>query len=325
MKHNVRIASGVLASACALLPLAGAAQTYPAKPIRVIVPTAPGPGVDQVARVLGPGMSENLGQPIVVENRAGANGILGTEQVVRSPADGYTIVLATPSMVITAVFLIKNLPYDPAKDLAPISAAVEPATSIIVHPSVPANNVREFVDWAKRNPGKVSYGSAGIGSVFHMVGELFNQAAGIEMTHVPYRSAPPSVAAVVAGEIQVAYSAMSTTLPQHRAGKVRILAVLEGGRFARLPDIPTVGESLPGFEKPASWFGFFAPSATPQPVIRRLNGAIVKALNAPDVRSKFEDSALTVIGNTPEQFSAMMKNGFQVYSKAIKAAGLKPE
>lgn len=325
MPNLTHIASGMLVLACVLQPLGADAQTFPNRPIRLIVPTAPGPGVDLVGRQIGQKLTEDLGQPVMVENRPGASGIIGAEHVVRSPADGHTILLATPSMVVTVVYLMKSLPFDPVKDLAPITAAVEPATAIVVNPSVAANNVKELIDWVKGNPGKVSYGSAGVGSVFHMVGELFNQAAGTDMTHVPYKSVPPSVAGVMAGEVQVTYSAMTSVLPHQRAGKLRILAVLERDRFPRLPDIPTVGETLSGFEKPPSWFGFFAPSATPQAVVRRLNAGIVKALNAPDLRNAFEEQALTVIGNTPEQFAAMIRSSFQVYEKAIKVARLKPE
>jgi tripartite-type tricarboxylate transporter receptor subunit TctC len=307
------------------LPLAAAAQSFPSKPIRLMVPVSPGPGVDQVGRVLGQKMAEDLGQPIVVENRAGANGVVGTEQVVRSAPDGYNILLATPSMVITIVYLMKQVPYDPIRDLTPITAAVEPVTTLIVNPNVPAKNVKELIAWVKQNPGKVSYGSSGVGSVFHMVGELFNTAAGLDITHVPYKSVPPAVSAVVAGEIQMTYSAAVQTLPQHRAGKVRILGVLEKDRFPGLPDIPTVGESLQGFEKPASWFGYFGPANMPRPIVQRLNTSVVKALNDADIRKQFQDQALFIIGNTPEQFAAMVKTGLGVYEKAVKIAKLKPE
>ena len=318
----------LLALAAALplaVPAQSWAQTFPSKPIRLQIPVSPGPGVDQVGRVLGEKMAVDLGQPIVVENRAGANGVVGTEQVVRSAPDGYNILLATPSMVITIVYLMKQIPYDPIKDLTPISAAVEPVTTLIVNPGVPAKNVKELVAWVKQNPGKVSYGSSGVGSVFHMVGELFNTSAGLDITHVPYKSVPPAVQAVVAGEIQMTYSAAVQTLPQHRAGKVRILGVLEKDRFPGLPDIPTVGESLPGFEKPASWFGYFGPASMPRPVVTRLNASVVKALNEPDVKKQFEQQALFIIGNSPEQFAQMVKQGLTTYEKAVKIAKLKPE
>jgi tripartite-type tricarboxylate transporter receptor subunit TctC len=312
-------------AACVLAASGACAQSFPAKPIRLIVATAPGPGVDYVARTIAPKMQEDFGQPIVIENQAGGNGIIGTNAVVRSPADGYTMLMATPSMVITAKFLTRDLAYDPVKDLAPVSCAVEPFTSLIVNPSVPANTVKELIDWVKKNPGKVSYASSGVGSVFHMVGEMFNQAAGVEITHVPYKSVPPLVQAVMTNEVAMGYAAISNALPQARAGKVRVLAILEKTRYPGMPNLATVGETLPGFEKPPSWFGYLAPGATPPQLVRRLNAAIVKSVNTPEVRKTLEDSGLNIIASSPEQFADMIKSGFGVYEKAIKVAGLKPE
>ena len=321
MKHVL----AVLAATCAMCAASATAQSYPVKPIRLIVGTAPGPGVDYVARTIQPRMQEELGQPLVIENQAGANGTIGTNAVVRSPADGYTLLMATPSMIITAKLLQKDLPYEPLRDLAPVSCAVEPFTSVIINPSVPAQNVRELIDWIKKNPGKVSYGSAGVGSVFHMIGELFNQAAGVDMVHVPYKSVPPAIQAVVANEVPVTFGAVSNTLPQARAGKVKVLGILEKSRYAGLPNVPTVGETLPGFEKPPSWFGYLAPAGTPEPIVRRISAAVVKSLASPEVRKPLEDAALNIIASSPEQFTAMIKSGFEVYAKAIKIAGLKAE
>jgi len=301
------------------------AQGFPAKPIRVIVAVSPGPGVDYVARALGPRMQEELGQPLVFENQPGGNGIIGSATVARAAPDGYTVLMATPSMIITAMMLTRGIPYDSLRDFAPVTAAVEPFTSLIVNPSVPANNVRELVDWIRKNPGKVSYGSSGVGSVFHMVGELFNNAAGTDMVHVPYKSVPPAVQAVVANEVPITFAAISNATPQARAGKVRVLGVLEKSRFSRMPDLPTVGESLPGFEKPPSWFGYLAPAGTPQPALGRIQQAVVKAMAAPEVRKSFDDLALGIIGNTPAEFAAQIKAGFDIYARAIKTAGLKPE
>jgi tripartite-type tricarboxylate transporter receptor subunit TctC len=233
--------------------------------------------------------------------------------------------MATPSMIITAKFLVKDLPYDPVKDLAPVSNAVEPFTSIIVHPSLPANNVKELVDLAKKSPGNLTYASSGVGSVFHMVGEMFNNAAGVDIVHVPYKSVPPAVQAVMTNEVNMAYAAVSNTLPQARAGKVRILAILEKTRYSGMPNLPTVGETVQGFEKPPSWFGYLAPGATPKPLIARLNTAIVKSLHTPEVKKTLEDSGLNIIASSPEQFAEMIKSGFGVYEKAIKLANLKPE
>ncbi len=301
------------------------AQAFPLKPVRVIIAVSPGPGVDFVARSLGPRMQEDLGQPIVFENQAGGNGVIAAASVARAAPDGYTLVMVTPSAIVTAMLLTKNLPYDSNRDFAPVTAAVEPFTSLIVNPAVPAANVKELIEWTKKNPGKVSYASSGVGSVFHMVGELFNNAAGTDTLHVPYKSVPPAVQAVVAGEVQMAYAAISNALPQARAGKVRILAILERNRFPRLADVPTVGETLEGFEKPPSWFGYLAPAGTPAPIVNRIQASVARALAAPEVRKSFDDLALGIIGNTPAEFAAMIKAGFGVYARAIKTAGLKPE
>ena len=188
------------------------AQSYPVKPIKVVVAVAPGPGVDYVARAIAPKMQDDLGQPLVIENQAGGNGIIGSAAVARAAPDGYTLLVATPSMIITAMMLTKSIPYDSLKDFAPVTAAVEPFTSLLVHPGVPARNVKELIEWVKKNPGKVSYASSGVGSVFHMVGELFNQAAGTDIVHVPYKSVPPAVQAVVANEVPMTYAAISNEI-----------------------------------------------------------------------------------------------------------------
>jgi len=323
MKTTIKL--GIAALTSFALSAGVMAQAYPVKPIRIIVAVSAGPGVDYVARALGPKMQDDLGQALVIENQPGGNGIIGSAAVARSNPDGYMVLMATPSMIITAMLLTKGIPYDSLKDFAPVTAAVEPFTSMIVHPSVPANNVKELVEWVKKNPGKVSYGSAGIGSVFHMVGELFNSAAGTDMVHVPYKSVPPAVLAVVANEVSVTYAALSNALPQARGGKARIIGILEKSRFARMPDVATVGETLPGFEKPPSWFGYLAPAGTPGPVVNRLQASVVKAMAAPDVRASFDDLALGIIGNTPAEFAAQIKSGFAVYARAIKIAGLKQE
>ena len=311
---------------CALaLGIPSHAQTYPVKPVRVVVPLAPGPGPDEVARLVARAMSDSMGQPVVVENRPGATGIIGADHVAKSAPDGYTIVLGTSSTHITAKLLVKNLSYDPVKDFTAITAAVEPVTCIALHPSVPANTVREFIDYARKNPGKLAYGSPGVGSVFHLAGESMKLLTGIDMVHVPYKGVVLAMTDVVAGQIPVTLISAANAIPFMRVGKAKIIGVLEGSRYPRLPDIPTVGETLSGFVKPASWFGFFGPAGLPQPVLARLNAEIVKAVNSRELREPFDNAALAIIGNSPEQFAAMQLAGLEVYEKAIKAAGLKPE
>lgn len=310
---------------CITAPPLALAQTWPSKPIRMIVPFPGGTAVDLVARQVAQRMGESLGQPVFVENRAGANGMIGSNVVAKAAPDGYTLQIATPSTHVTSLFLSKNVPYDPVKDFTAITAAVEPATCIAVHPSIPAKTVRELVEYAKRNPGLLSYSSSGIGSVFHMTGEIFNQVAGTNMVHVPYQGSAPALIDLIAGRVPVAFVAVGDVLQHARGGRLRIITVLESARFAGLPEVPSLGETLPGFRKPGSWFGFLGPAGLPQPVLIRLNAEIVKALNAPELRARLDEGAMTVIANTPEQFAAMVKSGIDVYGRLIKAAGIEPE
>lgn len=318
------LARGMLALFLAA-PLTVFSQAYPSRPIRMIVPFPPGPALDLVARLVTAKMGESLGQPIVVENRSGANGAIGSELVARAAPDGYTLLAGTASTHVTAVFLAKNLPYDPQKDFTPITASVEPVTCLVVNASVSANSVNELIEHARRNPGKLSYGSSGVGSVFHMMGELFKQTTGVDMVHVPYKGVVPAMSDVAAGQIPMTFIAVANAIPHMRTGKVKILATLEPGRYAGLPGVPSIAESVPNFRKPASWFGFFGPAGLPQPTLARLNAEMVKALNAPDVRTKLEDVGYAVIGNTPEQFAALIKAGMQQYGGIIKAAGIQAE
>ena len=325
MNLRARLARGLAVALCLAMPVASLAQAWPSKPIRLIMPFPGSSSVDVVARLVAQKMSESLGQPVVVEPRPGANGMIGSDVVAKSAPDGYTLQIATPSTHVTSLFLSKNVPYDPVKDFTPITAAVEPATCLAVYSDLPVKNVAELVEYAKRNPGRLSYSSSGIGSVFHMTGEIFNQAAGTNLLHVPYRGAAAALIDLIAGRVPVAFVAVGDALPQARAGKLRILAVLEASRYAGLPDVPTVGETLPGFQKPVSWFGFFGPAGLPPALVARVHAEIIKALNAPDVRARLGDGAMIVIGNTPENFAAMLKSGIDVYGRLIKAAGIQPE
>ncbi|OGA29509.1 MAG: hypothetical protein A3I01_14425 [Betaproteobacteria bacterium RIFCSPLOWO2_02_FULL_65_24] len=325
----MKIASTILLSTgmalCAASPLPIFAQPYPARAVRMVVPYPPGGAPDLVTRLLAQRISVPLGQPVIVENRAGASSIIGTEYVARSAPDGYTLLLGTTTTHVTNVLLMRKVPYDPLKDFTPITAVLEPVTSLVVHPSVPANSVLELIAYAKRNAGKISYSSSGVGSVFHLAGESFNQVAGVSMVHVPYKGAVPALTDAVAGRIEVSYAALGNALPHVRAGKLRMLAVLEGARVATLPDVPTVRESLPGFEKPSGWYGFFGPAGLQQPVVARLNAEIVKVLQAPDVRSGLEANGQLVIASSPAELAELVKKTLDVFAKAVKAAGLKPE
>ena len=300
------------------------AQGFPSKPIRMIVPFPPG-GVDTTGRLLAQKMTENLGQAVVLENRGGANGMIGSSEVARAAPDGYTMLMTTPSTHITAVFLSKNVPFDPVKDFTPICMAVEPVTVLVVNSAVKANSLRALVDLARANPGKLSYASSGIGSAFHLMGELFKTTANLDILHVPYKGTGPMLSDVVAGRIDMAFVALNSALVQEKSGKLKILGVAEGTRYARMPDLPSASEIVPGFEKPPSWFGFFGPAVMPRPVVERLNAEIIKAVNAPDVRAKLDEGGFAIHNSTPEQFAAAMKKGFEQYGNAVRIAGVKPE
>lgn len=325
MRAFASVICRVVAAFILAAPSVALAQSWPSRPIRMIMPFPGGSAVDLVARQVAQKMSESLGQPVIVENRPGANGMIGTDIVAKAAPDGYTLQIATPSTHVTSIFLSKNVPYDPLRDFTPITAAVEPATCLALSTSIPAKTVGEFLEFVKRNPGQLSYSSSGVGSVFHMTGEIFNQVAGTQIVHVPYKGSAQALLDLIAGRVPVAFVAVGDALPHARAGKLKIIAVLESVRYAGLPDVPTLGEALPGFQKPGSWFGFFGPAGLPQPLLARINAEMVRALNAPDVRARLDENAMIVIANTPEQFAAMVKNGIDVYGKLIKAAGIQPE
>src|SRR3954447_13830636 len=313
----------------ALLALAFAspasAQTFPSKPVTLVVPFPPGPALDLVARLVGAKLAGALGVTVVVENRTGANGTLGSNAVARAAPDGHTLLFTTASTHVTAVHLMKNLPYDPVRDFSPIAAAVEPVTCLIVNGALPVDSVAELVAYAKARPGELSYGSSGVGSVFHLMGELFNQSAGVKINHVPYRGVAPALQDVVAGHIPMAFLSISHALAVADAKSVKILAVLEPARFSGRPEIPSMSEVLPAFRKPTSWFGFFGPPGLPAPRVTRLNAEIVTALNAPDVVTKLSANGMAVLGGTPAEFKALIEDGIMRYGAIIKAAGVQPE
>lgn len=300
------------------------AQKWPEHAIKMVVGFPPGP-TDIVSRPIADRLSKALGQPVVVENRPGANGSIATEQVMKSDPDGYTLLIGTSGTHVTAVHLFKNLRYDPVKDFAPIVATVEPATCIVVNPSLPVNSIPELVAYAKANPGKLSYATPGVGSVFHLLGELFKQTTGTEMVHVAYKGIDPALTDLIAGHIPVAFTALSSAMPHVESGRARILAVLEPQRFSRVPNVPSISEAIPAFQKPSTWFGFFAPLGTPQPVIQRLNTEIVAIMNQPDIHKLLEDNSYTVIGGSPEHLKELMIDGIARFGKIIQAAGIKPE
>jgi tripartite-type tricarboxylate transporter receptor subunit TctC len=316
----------MLALGVVTTPRLGTAQDWPhAKPITMVVPVPPGPTVDQVARIVAGKLQDALGQTVIVENKGGANGMIGSAAVAHAPPDGYTLLAATPASHVTAVHLMKNLPVDPVKDFTPIMAAVEPVTALVVNAELPVNSVPELIAYAKANPGKLSYGSSGIGSVFHLTGELFNRTAGVNITHVPYRGVSQPMQDTAAGHIQIVHISLSSARGALASGKAKVLAILEPQRYSRMPDVPSVTEFLPAFRKPSTWFGFFGPAHLPPDILARLSTEMRKAITAPEVREKLEAQDLVIIADTPEEFAALQKQGIEQFGAIIKAAGIEPQ
>jgi tripartite-type tricarboxylate transporter receptor subunit TctC len=317
-----------LAALCAAAVLgssvAAAAQNYPAKPVRFVVPFAPGGSTDTLARSMGGKLSELLGQQVVIDNRPGANGDIGTSIVARAVPDGYTVVLGYIANFGIGPSLYDKMPYDPVKDFAPITQVAGASNILVIHPSVPAKNLKEFIAYAKANSKKVTFASASVASVGHLTGELLNDLAGIDMVHVPYKGSGQAITDLVGGHIKVMISGMASTLPHVKSGKLRGLATTGARRTPATPDLPTIAESgFPGFEA-SSWFGVFAPAKTPKPIISRLNQDIIKALQDPAVAKRLADVGFEITTGTPEQFAAYIQAEIKKWAKVVKLSGAKP-
>lgn len=317
-----RLHRGVLAAL--LFPLAVCAQTYPERTVRIVVPYPPGGSTDALARLLAQKMTVTLKQPVIVENRAGASGNIGADHVAKSAPDGYTLLLGTDATHGTNSHLSKQFPYDPIRDFTPITNAVINIIGLGVHPSVPATNLRELIDYAKKNPGKLAYGSSGTGSPHHLAGVLLGQLIGSDLVHVPYKGGGPAVQDLVGGQIQLAFSSLVALMPHAKANRVRALGVIEATRYAGQPDLPTIGEIVPGFAL-SSWLGFFAPAKLPPAILTRIHAEMVAGLTQPDVKSKLEASGLVVIANSPSEFAAQVRAEVESRGKLLKAAAIQPE
>lgn len=300
------------------------AQPYPNKPIRVLVGFPPGGVADVLARVIGPRLSENLGQPLVIENRVGAGSNIAAEAVAKASADGYTLfVYSTVNAVNVSLF--SKLAYDPVKDFAPISLIASMANLLVVNPAVAANTVQELIALAKAKPGQFNFGSAGNGTTQHLSGQLFKSMAGIEISHVPYKGSVPAMTAVISGEIPMMFNVMSTALPQVKSGKVRGLAVSSAKRSPLVPDVPTVAESgLPSFDY-VSHFGLLAPAGTPREVVARLNAEVVKILDSADMKARLADVGAEALSSTPERFGAFIQEEIRNSAAVVKASGAKAD
>ena len=318
MMRRLFIILALIASHAAL------AQTYPAKPVRVVVPFPPGGGTDIVARTVTPKMAEILGQPFVIENRAGAGGNIGTEAVAKSPADGYTLLVASASTAINTT-LVPNLSWDFQRDFAPVVLMVVNNHLLAAHPSVPANNVRELLALAKAKPGQVTYASYGPGSSAHLTAELFKLMAGVDLLHIPYKGAAPAVNDLLGGQVNIVFADVAAMLSHLKSGKLKALGIGSAKRFEGLPEVPTIAESgVPGFEA-GGFLGLVAPAGTPPAVIQALNGAAQKSLAQPEVRDRLIGLASPPVGGTPEQFAAHIKGEIDKWARVIRAANIKAE
>ncbi|MCC6474958.1 MAG: tripartite tricarboxylate transporter substrate binding protein [Burkholderiales bacterium] len=309
----------------ALMPLPAAAQAYPVKPVRVLVPFPAGSIPDVVARLVSEKLSPALGQPVLVENRVGAGGRIAATAAARAAPDGYTLLLGSTSTQSVAPYVVKNMPYNPLQDFTPIANAASAVSGLIAHASLPVRSVKEFVEYARRNPGRISYGSNGIGSTHHLRGELIRIAAGIDMVHVPYGGSNELMAAITSGQVQMTFFATGAIRPHVQAGRVRMLAVTTPRRYPGLPDLPTIAEELPGYEPIVDWFAFFGPAGLARPIVTQLNGEMVKALHAADVRAKLEALTLFVIASSPEELAEQMRAEAKIYARVAKAAAIVPE
>ncbi len=297
------------------------AQGFPSRPVRLIVPFPPGGAVDFYARAVQPRLQEALGQPIVIENRTGAGGMVGAELVAKSAPDGYTLLVGNIAALAMNVGLYSKMSYDPRKDLTPILRTVAVNYVMAVHPSVPAKSVAEFIAYAKANPGKLAYGSAGSGSAPHLATELLKQRAGIDVLHVPFKGGGPMVADLLGGQIHMVIADQANLMPQVKAGKLRALAVGTTERSPAYPDIPTIAESgFPGFEARA-WQGIAGPAGIPVAIVRQLNAAFTKAMAAPEVQQRLVEGGLDPIVGTPEEFAAFIRSEIDKWSKVAKDVG----
>jgi tripartite-type tricarboxylate transporter receptor subunit TctC len=304
----------------AVVPLQASAQSYPAKPVRLIVPIAPGGGTDIVARLIAQKASDGLGQQMVVDNRPGAGGIIGTELVAKAPADGYTVLLTPTSHAINPSLYAK-LPYDTAKDFAPVSLALSVTTVFVAHPSLPVRTVKDVVALAKSKPGELAFGSAGNGHLFHLTGEIFRTSAGLSMVHVPYKGGAPAITALMGGEVAILFETMLALQPYIRSQRVRAIAVASAQRSPLMPDLPTFVESGYPAVVAANWYGFFAPAGTPKETVSRLNAEIVRALKSSEVQGKLLPQGSEIVASSPEQLGEFMRAETAKWAKAAKDSG----
>ncbi len=315
-----------VAAACFVSLAVQAAETYPTRPLRFIITVAPGGGADITARTIGLKLTEAWGQQVIVDNRPGGNGIVGMETAARANADGYTIVLGTIGPVAVNPSLYRKLPYDPVADFEPITRAVSALNVLVVHPSLPVKSVKELIAHAKANPGKLNYGSSGVGFADHLAGELFNTLAGVKMQHVPYKGGAPAMIDLVGGNVNLIFATVSTALASMKAGRIRPLAVTFAKRVEQFADLPTVAEAgVPGFAVD-NWYGVFAPRGTPKPLVMKLHTEINRSLDLPEVKERLAGLGIfPFTAPSPEAFGAYVKSEIAKYGKVVKESGVRLE
>lgn len=314
----------LIAALLALFPLIVAGQDYPSKPIRLVIPYGPGSLADAVPRLIQPALEQKLGQRIVIEHRPGAGGNVGTQAVVSSPADGYTLVMAATNNLVINQFVFRDMKFDPLADLAPVSLIAEVPLILQAHPSVPSSSLREFIEHARANPGKLNYGSPSTGTIPHLAMEIFARAANLKLTHVPFKGGAPAVNALLANDIQALLIGYATTAGQVRAGQVRPVAVASVARLHALPNVPTFAEA--GFPDvaaavPSNWWGMAAPKGTPHAVVQRLAREIREALQVPETQAKYHDLGLTPVGSTPAEFAAGLPEQARKWEAVLRVLG----
>ncbi len=320
----MRRAFALLALLALHLPLAALAQTWPARPIRIVVTYPAGGGADAMARLLAPKLSEALGQPVVVENRGGASGTIAADLVAKAPADGYTLMLDAANHAVNPSLLPK-LPYDPDKAFAPVSLLALFPNVLVVHPAYPVNSVKQLIEKAKTEPGKIAFASSGNGSAQHLAGELFRQRAGIDIVHVPYKGGGPALIDVMAGQVPMYFGNMASALPHVKNGKLKALAVTGAKRSSAAPELPTIAESgLPGYQV-YEWNAIFAPAGTPPAIVNRVQSEIAKAVKVPDVRDRMLALGGEIVASSPADLGAWVREQTASWARVVKAGNIRPE
>jgi tripartite-type tricarboxylate transporter receptor subunit TctC len=322
-KHFARLACAVALAACGAVAMAQGA--YPSKPIKLVVPYPPGGIGDTMGRELATQLGGRLGQTVIVENKPGASQMIGADAVAKAPGDGYTLFLGSISSLVLNTYAQKSISYDPVKDFAPVSMFFTSPMYLVVNPALPVKSVQEFIAYGKANPGKITFGSIGTGSSLHLAGELFKSMAGVDMLHIPYKGSVPAVTDLISGQITAMFDAGTSSLPQVRGGKLRVLAATSAQRASGTPDIPTIAEAgVPGYDA-SLWFAIVAPAATPRPIIQRLSTEINEIVKQPALRERYKASGVELSGSTPEELAAKIQTDLVRWTDVQKKAGVMPQ